>query len=154
MTPTSATGNNRSGFSLVELMVVTAVMGLLAAAVVLAAPDPRPSVGAEADRLAAKLTRARQQAIVDNRRVEAVIDTRGYGFETMRGGARVVLDDKAWRRIELTTETGVSASGGLPARVGFDPTGAADPAEVTLSRGDRRAVVRVDEAGEVTVDAA
>ena len=52
MTPTSPTGADRlrrAGFTLVEVMVVTALIGLAAGAVVMTLPDPRPPVGQQAD---------------------------------------------------------------------------------------------------------
>ena len=53
---------NRAGFTLVELLMVVAIIGLAAGAVVLSVPDPRPSVAEDAERFAARLSRAREEA--------------------------------------------------------------------------------------------
>ncbi|MGO4611150.1 Tfp pilus assembly protein FimT/FimU, partial [Variovorax sp. 2RAF20] len=53
----------RGGFTLVELMIVLVIMGLLAGAVVRALPDGRPSLPQEAERVAAALLRARDEAV-------------------------------------------------------------------------------------------
>ena len=60
---------NRAGFTLVELLMVVAIIGLAAGAVVLSVPDPRPSVAEDAERFAARLSRAREEAILSNRPV-------------------------------------------------------------------------------------
>ena len=56
-----------SGFTLVELLVVLVIIGLAAAAVVLAIPDPEGSLQTEAERFAARAKAARDLAIVESR---------------------------------------------------------------------------------------
>ncbi|WP_303713439.1 type II secretion system protein, partial [Brevundimonas naejangsanensis] len=46
----AASGSARQGFTLVELMVVIAIIGVAAGAVVLSMPDPRPTLAVEAER--------------------------------------------------------------------------------------------------------
>lgn len=155
MTPTSATGRldrtgRRAGFTLVELLMTVAIIGLAAGAVVLSVPDPRPSVAADAERFAARLGRAREEAVLSNRPVAVEATAAGYGFSVFDGAAWATLTDGPFGP-ELWSE-GVSVSPAGPLRVVFDPTGVAEPATVTLSR-DRRAVrIAVDGAGEVTID--
>src|SRR3546814_5608146 len=57
----------QSGFTLVELMVVVAIIGFVSAAVVLAMPDPRGRVIDDADRFAARVAAARDEAVITAR---------------------------------------------------------------------------------------
>lgn len=155
MTQTSATGRadarrSRSGFTLVELLMTVAIIGLAAGAVVLAVPDPWPSVAQEAERFAARLSRAREEAVLSNRPVAVEATTVGYGFSSFDGANWSALEDGPFGA-ERWSE-GVSVSPADSVRVVFDPTGVAEPATLTLSRDGRARTVAVDGAGEVTVD--
>jgi general secretion pathway protein H len=154
MTPTSATGAERdAGFTLVELMVAIVIVGLAGAAVVLTMPDPRPPLSAEAERFAARLVRAREEAILTNRLVDVAVTPEGYGFRRLERGEWSPLDgrtfaDEAWSEgvsARLVTESG-------RAGVRFDPTGGAEAGRLTLRREARSIHVDVDAAGEVRVD--
>lgn len=130
-------------------MTVT-IIGLAAGAVVLAVPDPRPSVAADAERFAARLSRAREEAVLTNRPVAVEATTAGYGFSVFDGADWSPLSDgpfgqERWRE-------GVSVSPTEPVRVVFDPTGVAEPATLTLSRDGRASRIEIDGAGEVTIN--
>lgn len=140
----------RAGFTLVELLMTVAIIGLAAGAVVLAVPDPRPSVAQEAERLAARLNRAREEAVLSNRPVAVVTTPAGYGFSSFNGASWSPLNDGPFGTERWSD--GVSVSPADPVRVVFDPTGVAEPATLTLSRDGRARRVTVDGAGEVTVD--
>lgn len=166
MTPTSATGRPdrartasrraarasatkmRAGFTLVELMMTLVVIGLAAGAVVLSMPDPRPAVGEAAERFAARLVRAREEAILTNRLVSVTTDPQGYAFARFDGDAWTPLDGpfghQAWGEDVRAPRR--------PVRIVFEATGGAEPAVVELSREGQAVLVRVDAAGEVTVD--
>ncbi|MBI1407004.1 MAG: type II secretion system protein GspH [Caulobacter sp.] len=154
MTRTSATGarSGRSGFTLVEMMVVLVVLGLMAAVVVVAIPDGRMTVAAEGERFAARLKRAQEEAVLVNRPVQVELTAGGYAFRVRDAGGWRALDDgpfrpEAWApRTRATSEKDVR-------RIAFDPTGIATPAHITLSRGDRAVEVAVDQAGNVRIDA-
>jgi general secretion pathway protein H len=160
MMQTSATGRGRgaaadqqrrSGFTLVELLMVVAILGLAAGAVVMSVPDPRPPVGAEAERFAARLVRAREEAVLTNRSIAVEATARGYGFSQFDGVEWTALADGPFGEEVWQAET----SAGLPSatlRVVFDPTGASEAATVTLSRDGQSSTVSVDGAGEVSVD--
>lgn len=150
MTPTSAPGGNRrAGFTLVEMLATTAVIGLAAAAVVLTLPDFEPSLSDEAARLAARLERAREEAILTNRATAVEIDGRGYAFSRYDGEGWAPLEEGPFRSETWAEDTRLDGS---PARALFDPTGVADPARIVLRRGGASAVVVLDETGEATVD--
>jgi general secretion pathway protein H len=136
----------RAGFTLVELMVVIAILGVAAGAVVLSLPDPRPSLGVEAERFAARLMLAREEAVMTNRPVALRADAAGYGFEAFDGAVwsplTGVLATKAWSE-------GVAVA--APRRAVFDPTGGADAASVRLAREGQAVTVAIDGAGEVAI---
>lgn len=142
---------HREGFTLVELLMVVAIIGLAAGAVVLSVPDPRPSVAAEAERFAARLARAREESILSNRPVAVEATVTGYGFSVLDGAIWSTLDDGPFRPETWTAGTMVEPSG-APVRVVFDPTGLAEPATVTLTRDRKSRTVTVDGAGEVSLD--
>jgi len=141
---------NRAGFTLVELLMVVAIIGLAAGAAVLSVPDPRPSVSGDAERFAARLSRAREEAILSNRPVAVDATAVGYGFMVFDGAAWSALDEGPFRPETWTAGTTV-ASSGVPVRIVFDPTGVADPGALTLTRERHSRTVVVDGAGEVTL---
>ncbi|HEV2081564.1 MAG TPA: GspH/FimT family pseudopilin [Brevundimonas sp.] len=140
----------RPGFTLVELLVTIAVVGVAATAVVLVAPDPRPGVNEEAERLGARLVAAREEALLAGRATTVEFQRDGYGFARLDGAAWAPLTDGPFgpeRWEEGTVATVVPAD----ARVTFDPTGVTEGAEIALTRDGVRATVVVDAAGEVVV---
>lgn len=155
MTPTSATGRPdrralRAGFTLVELLMTVAIIGLAAGAVVLSVPDPRPSVAEDAERFAARLSRAREEAVLSNRPVAVEATAAGYGFSSFDGADWTALEDGPFGQKQWSDGVSVSPAGST--RVVFDPTGVAEPATLTLSRDGRASRVEIDGAGEVTID--
>ncbi|HEY0926098.1 GspH/FimT family pseudopilin [Brevundimonas sp.] len=152
MTRTSATGDKaRQGFTLVELLMVVAIIGLAAGAVVLTLPDPKPAVATEAETFAARLVRAREEAILTNRSVAVEATTQGYAFSTFDGLQWTPLADGPFRA-EAWSEGATVSPVESAVRVVFDPSGVADPARLTLAREGRSRTVSVDGAGEVRVD--
>lgn len=130
--------------------MTVAIIGLAAGAVVLAVPDPRPSVGQEAERFAARLSRAREEAVLSNRPVAVETTSVGYGFSSFDGASWSALTDGPFGTERWSA--GVTASPAEPSRVVFDPTGVAEPAAFTLSRDGRARTIAVDGAGEVTIN--
>jgi general secretion pathway protein H len=140
------------GFTLIELMVVVAIIGFVSAAVVLAMPDPRGRVIDDADRFAARVAAARDEAVVTARPMGLWVSASGYGFQRREGGQWVPLEDKPF--VTTNWKDGTRALLGKEGRqqLGFDSTGLpTDPMKVTLARDAERVSVSVDMSGKVAV---
>ena len=141
-----------NGFTLVELMVVLAIMALAATAVVLTIPGEERAVRSEADRLAARLAAARDIAVIEGRSVAVSFAPSGYGFERRIAGEWQPLPGRAFEQRNWPSDVRFAAGNGQGAarvlfdRVGISPT----PQVVVLTGGDAREIVRVSATGEVS----
>ncbi|MBA3896908.1 MAG: prepilin-type N-terminal cleavage/methylation domain-containing protein [Sphingomonadaceae bacterium] len=170
--PTSVTGNSarstryrhsregedpsrvsERGFTLVELMVVIAIIGLASAAVVLAIPNSQGEVRREAESLAARTLAARDDAILESRDMAVTIDATGYAVERRRRGAWSPATDRAFAPVRWNAGT-TAMFGDRPLRAVFDTTGAAaEPMIVVLTNGGARASVTISGDGAIRVGA-
>lgn len=138
------------GFTLVELMVVIAVIGLASAAAVLAMPDPRGRLMDEAARFATRTRAAHDAAIIAARPVSVWVTPTGYGFDEWRGGRWQPMADGPFRVGRWGQ--GVAAVGVARERIVFDTTGLADrPLTVSLRRDGGEASVAIAADGTVRV---
>jgi general secretion pathway protein H len=90
-----------AGFSLVELMVVLAIAGLAASAVVLSFSRGDGLARSEGQRLAARLGAARDAAVIGGQPMAVDVDPLGYAFSRRAGGVwakpgEASLQARAW----------------------------------------------------------
>jgi len=140
------------GFTLIELMVVLTIIGFISAAVVIAIPDPRGRIVDDADRFAARVAAARDEAVVTARPMGVWVSASGYGFQRREGSQWVPMEEKPF--VSTNWKTGTRALVGQDGRqqIAFDGTGLpTDPLTITLAREAERVQVSVDMAGKVAV---
>ncbi len=137
------------GFTLIELMVVIAIMGLATSVVVLSMPDSNGRVRREAEGLAARMLAARDDAIIQGRDVAIWVEPQGSGFERRRRGAWLPVRERPLQPASFAAGTVAL----VPARqrIVFGTTGAASPVTITLARGERRASIKIDASGAIRV---
>lgn len=141
------------GFTLVELMVALAIIGLAGATVALTLPSGDHALARDAETFAARLAHARDEAILGMRTVEVAVTARGYAFSRRRFDGWQPLEGRAFAAVDWDPGTQPRLPPGAPRQaVRFDPTGATEPAIVVLEREGRRARVAVDADGTVAVD--
>lgn len=152
----SANSAREAGFTLVEVMTTLAVIGLVAGAVMLAAPGPETRLRSDVERFAARLKLASDQSVLTNRDIAIVSTADGYHFEK--------LDEDGWRRIENVEPLGFHPwpgdrapqvkGAGEERLAAFDPIGGADPVTLLFGEPNPAWRVEIDEAGAIHVDRA
>lgn len=136
------------GFTLVELLVVMTILALACSVAALALPRPGHRVRDEAERFAARIHAARQQAVLANRPLALIVDTNGYAFQSRKDGRWETIAESPLAPAVWQQGTAIASA---QARIRFDPTGIADPIAVELRRNGERALVRTDDRGEIDV---
>lgn len=140
------------GFTLVEMMVVTFLVALLAAAVMLTLPGSG-SLPREVDRFAARLDHARDEAIIGMRAVRVVVDAAGYRFERQHLGQWELLRDGPFEPVPWSDGTRPELVSDQPLSFVFDlQGGAGGAAALAFTDGRERLRVAVDPDGEVHVE--
>lgn len=139
-----------NGFTLVEMLVVVFILGLASAAVVLVVPPGGSALRTDAERLAARIASARDEAVLQARPIAVWTRASGYGFERRINGKWQPHLDTAFRNQEFSS--GVRISGPANNRIFFDATGLPSRAvEIALTDTDDRSIVKISASGEVAV---
>jgi general secretion pathway protein H len=155
--PTSAIGEVKrdSGFTLIEMLVVLTILGIAAGAILLTAPDSRRTLIQEAERFAAGLVRAKEEAVLTNRTIDVQITREGYAFGATSRGLRRPLDERPFKSVAWSEDTtAVVSEADQRSLIAFDSTGIATPAAVDLFRSHGHVRVVVNVAGSVKIDVA
>jgi general secretion pathway protein H len=144
----SPTPNKREkGFTLLELMIVIAIIGLMSAAVIFNLPDPRGNLVDEAERFAARAVAARDEAVITARETRVRITPTGYAFEKRRRGEWSAIEDKPLRPANWDEGTQASV-----AEIIFDSAGlTSETQRVVLSRDGARVAVDLSVDGSIRV---
>lgn len=139
------------GFTLVELMVVLAVLALAATVVILTIPGSNARVAGEADRLAVRIAALRDLAIVEGRPMALVISPSGYAFERRENTGWIDLPGRGFDRHDWPRDVRLlEPVGGAPLRIAFDPVGLTSArTQLAIGDGDATARLSVSTTGEV-----
>ncbi|QJQ32245.1 prepilin-type N-terminal cleavage/methylation domain-containing protein [Sphingomonas lacunae] len=141
-----------AGFTLVELMVVLALVGLAATAVILSMPPSGGGAMGQATRFAARIAALRDTAVIDARPHGLWVTASGYGFERRSGGQWQPLEDGRLARDDWASGTAVSINGASQGRLAFDRVGLPSaPLRIDFTSGGTSASVIVSASGEVSV---
>ncbi|MEM7569296.1 MAG: GspH/FimT family pseudopilin [Pseudomonadota bacterium] len=155
MTPISATGNNRAkrqaGFTITEILIVMALIGLAARAVVLVLPKDNRALREEVEIFAARLKAAQDIAVFSNRPVFGVVNGFGYRFEERRQGAWQTISAETLPSADWSDETQVLLSSGGRVRIELSNLGAISPTQFSFSRGDARLEVALGHDGAIKI---
>lgn len=151
--PTSIPTDHKAkanGFTLVEMLVVIFLLGLASAAVVLMLPGSDSTVRNDAERLAARIAAARDEAVMQARPIAIWTRASGYGFEQRFEGQWRAHPDAAFK--DRNFDSGTRILGAAQNRILFDATGLpSSPAKIELTNDEGRSLVSVSASGEVVV---
>lgn len=136
--------HRRAGMSLVEILVVLAIVGVMAAVVTLGVGlgDRGRGVETEANRLADRLRLASEDVLVSRRALSLRFGPDGYGFVRADGSSDGVID--ALADIHRLPGGIQLASAGVDSPLTIDPDGAQPVAVFDLVQGQRHWRVTFD----------
>ena len=108
-------------------MVVIAIIGFMAGAVVLSLPDPRGSLVGEVERFAAKAQAVRDEAVMTARATQIETTNEGYEFAQRKDGEWAKFQVKPL--VKAGWQDGTSTSAAI---VAFDPLGLPDEPDAII----------------------
>jgi general secretion pathway protein H len=131
------------GYTLMEVLVVLAIIGLVLATIPLMAGDRRPGAEtrAAAIEVASALRQARSRAVAQFRSEVFVLDTEEHSYQVGAAGPKKALPEEL--SLSLYTARSELQDEGT-GRIRFFPDGSATGGRVTLARDNRQYVVAVD----------
>ena len=142
-----------AGFTLLELLVVLAILGLLTALVAMRGPSVSHglAVRSAAAEMTAALRETRQHAIAANRPAEFTLD---LAHRTFRGGDHPTVQLPSDLGITILTTTGEVRSAKVVG-IRFDPDGSSTGGRIELATETRHIRIGVDWlSGKVSVSSA
>jgi general secretion pathway protein H len=169
-------GREQRGLTLIELLVVVVILALASSIVLLNAPPSRPAVRDDAERFAARMQLALDEAIASGSPMRVSIDPAGYAFEALKDDAWTALDKAAFlarndfdKRTTATPEIDDAANDNARAlgvdesdetsdeeekgvvHIPLDPLGAQAAFKVRFSSADGAWIVSVSDGAKVSV---
>ncbi len=137
----SRTERGARGFTLVEMLVVLAVLGLMAGIVLARGParSPRVETEAAARQITAALRGARARAIASNAPVDVAIDLVAGSVRVVGTPAHALPGG-----VQLAMRTVAGAGGGRIGLIRFAPDGSASGGRIDIAKGGVHVVVGVD----------
>lgn len=131
-----------AGFTLIEMMVVIAIMGLMLVLVTVGGAPVSPAIHARisAEAISAALRAARSEAVMRNRSIEFTFDLARRYYRWGNAGADVLPGDLSLAILASADDATTQSVG----HVRFNPDGSSSGGRVAVSGGGRTWWVGVD----------
>ncbi|WDI31247.1 type II secretion system minor pseudopilin GspH [Hyphococcus flavus] len=161
--------NRSRGLTLVELLVVLAIIAMAASVVVLNAPPPARAVDDASEKLAARIDFAAAYSVTAGVTLGLEYSESGYRFLTYRRGEWSELTDPEFAAQSFPADIAVAFAEEAPAKknerdeqreededkpnpaIRFTPTGETTPLEVRFQSARGSAIVVLDNVGKVRI---
>jgi general secretion pathway protein H len=138
----TAIGHRQAGFTLIEVIVVFAILGLVLVLIVGYKPPWSGGLGtrAAAGQLAAALRLARSEAIARDRPVAVVIDVAAHRYRVGEGPGRPLPSALTMELLTVAGERRTAAESAIR----FNPDGSSTGGRITVGDAARKVAVGVD----------